>query len=372
MECLLAILLNSIVMVNNGDFLRCIMIGLFLLSPNILFCQTRIFTTDSKNFDEWNYNQRKIVRSPEIEIIAESNDGIFYSKNLGDPVKIFDGKNATLTVDSNLNTYIVYEDNGIKYSFRNDPVNWAPGILISDSSEIAYSPLADCDKAGNLHVLYGVQDSSDNGSTYLCSLKYVKISEGQQQISSVLYDMSNQDKPDTLVNYTIATDLLFKDETVFLVYQLSNDSIYVLYSTDNGESWELSFKFPGHNPSLSVGFGHWSDHHGYDPINIEQTPIIEDGTIYPVILYTDNDRNLKYRYAHFSTISKTIYWWYEEKTLHDGPIDYACIDDVIIPEPFGYSYIFQKKDTLYQAFTNFKVNVILDTLSSNAIVSSIA
>ena len=65
-------------------------------------------------------------------------------------------------------------------------------------------------------------------------------------------------------------------------------------------------------------------------------------------MYTDNDRNLKYRYAHFSTISKTIYWWYEEKTLHDGLIDYACIDDVIIPEPFGYSYIFQKKDTLYQ------------------------
>lgn len=358
-------------MANNGNFVKCILIGLILLSPNIIFCQTKIFTTDSINFKEWNYNQRKIARSPEIEIIAESKNEILYSQNINDPIKIFDGKNATLAVDSNSNTYLVYEDNGIKYSFRNDPVNWAPSILISDSSEIGSSPIADCDKEGNVHILYGVKDSSDNGSTHLSSLKYVKVSEGQQQISSIIYDMNEEDNQDTLVNYTIATDLLFKEESVFLVYQLSNDSIYVLYSTDYGESWELSLKFSGFNPSLSVGFGHWPRHHGHDPINNDQTPIIEDGTIYPVILYMDYDKNLLYRYAQFYTTTKNFYW-YEEIKLHEGPIDYACIDDIIIPEPFGYSYIFQKKGTLYHAFTNFKVSVILDTISYDAIASSIA
>ncbi len=363
-------------MANNLFYLKYCLIGLFILTTDFVICQTKIFTVDSVNFNEWNYNQRKIVRSPEIEILAESNDAIFYSKNLGDPVKIFDGMNASLAVDSKLNTHIVYVDDGIRYSFRNDADSWAPSLLIADSNEICSSPIADCDKEGNLHILYGIKDSSHNGSTHLSSLKYAKVLEGEQVISSIIYVMNEEANQDTLVNYTIATDLIFKDKSVFLVYQLSNDSIYVLHSINLGESWALSAVFPGTNPSLSVGFGKYFGIIKYD----DHFPIIRDDFIYPVILYLDADSNLLNRYAEFNTVSKH-FQWNEEKIIQNGPIEYLCIDDINPPRPdpisftflpFGYSYIFQKNGFLYHAFTNFDESIIMDTISNNATISSIA
>ena len=85
----------------------------------------------------------------------------------------------------------------------------------------------------------------------------------------------------------------------------------------------------------------------------------------------DLDNNLLHRYAQFITKDKSFNWWLVKK-LQDGPIDFACIDDIINPHPFGYSYIFQKNDVLYHAFTNFRESIIMDTLTNNAIVSSIA
>jgi hypothetical protein len=71
-------------------------------------------------------------------------------------------------------------------------------------------------------------------------------------------------------------------------------------------------------------------------------------------------------------VNKHQFNWWQENKLQDGLIDYACIDDIIEPHPFGYSYIFQKKDILYHAFTNFRESIIMDTITNNAIISSIA
>lgn len=323
-------------------------------------------SANSINFKEWNYNQRKIVRTPEIGIVAESNNEILFSYDLNVPLKIFDGKNASLAVDKNSNIYIVYEYNGIKYSVKPKSGIWQNSIIISDSSEIGFAPIADCDKDGNVHILYGVKDSCDNGNTYLCSLKYVKVSNDQKQISSIIYDIKDENKGDTLINYTIATDLLFMDKTIFLVYQLSNDSIYVKYSTDSGTSWKMSTAFPGINPALAIGFETFYEG-SYDPY-------YPNTAIYPVILYKDTVGNLINRYAEFYSDQEDFYWENSDR-IYDGPIDYLCIDDVIPwnpVKPFGYSNIFQKDSILYHAFSDFNDNYIMDTLTNNAIVSSIA
>lgn len=345
-------------MCKNVIHINFLLIVLSFTFPDFVLCQTKIFTSDSISFKEWNYNQRKIVRSPEIEIITESGNEIFYSQNFNDPVKIFDGKNASLAVDNRSSIYIVYEDNGIKYSFKRYWEFWSESILISDSSEIGYSPIADCDKDGKVHIIYGVSDSGNNGNTYLNSLKYVTVSEYQKQISSIIYDMKEEDNKDTLVNYTIATHLLFIDETVFIAYQLSNDSIYIKYSMDHGASWKLGTVFHGTDPSLSIGFGKYSG------------DLIENVT-FPVILYMDLAGNLVNNYAEFYTTTyDTNFFWYGSNRIQNSPIDCFCIDDIITP--FGYSYIFQKDGALYHAFSDLDKCEIMDTISNNSIVSSIA
>jgi hypothetical protein len=353
---------SSILYQTVSGYLATNRLSIFSTNENLLLS----ISVDSINFKEWNYNQRKIVRTLEIGIVAESNNEILFSYDLNVPLKIFDGKNASLAVDKNSNIHIVYEYNGIKYSVKPKSGIWQNSIIISDSSEIGFSPIADCDKDGNVHILYGVKDSCDNGNTYLCSLKYVKVSNDKKQISSIIYDIKDENKGDTLINYTIATDLLFMDKTVFLVYQLSNDSIYLKYSTDSGTSWKMSTAFPGINPALSIGFETFYEG-SYDPY-------YPNAAIYPVILYKDTVGNLINRYAEFYSDQEDFYWENSDR-IYDGPIDYLCIDDVIPwnpVKPFGYSNIFQKDSILYHAFSDFNENYIMDTLTNNAIVSSIA
>jgi hypothetical protein len=338
----------------NTVNIKYLLLGVLLFIPAGINCQIKIFATDSINIEEWNYNQRKIIRAPEPCIIAESKNEIFFSYNLGDPVKIFDGKNASLAVDNNSKVHIVFEDAGIRYSSMSYPGDWQSSILISDSSETASSPIADCDKYGNVHIVYAVSDSVDE-NIYLTNLKYVKIYNNEVQISSAIYDMETETNPYTLVDYTIANHLLFIDETVFLAYQLSNDSIYIKYSRDNGTSWLTGGVFHGTSPRLSIGPGsHWSD------------PLIEDA-VFPVLLYLDAEGDLT---NYFADYFQTDIFWYGSEKMYDGPIESFSIDDVI--GPFGYSYIFQKDGILYHAFSNIYNTVIMDTITENAIVSSIA
>ena len=320
--------------------------------------QTKIFTTDSLNLKEWNYNQRKIVRNPVPCIIAETKNEIFFSYDLSDPVKIFNGKNASLAVDLKSDIHIVFEDNGIRYSLKPYTGDWQTNILISDSSETGHSPIADCDKDGNVHIVYGVSDS-ENGNTEYSSLKYVKIYDNQVQISSIIYDMAAEASPYTLVNFTIANHLVFDDETIFMAYQLSNDSIYVKFSMDHGTTWVPGGVFRGTDPKLSIGPGsHWSD------------PVIEYA-VFPVLLFLDMEGNLINSYAEFYiSANDTNLWWMGEDQIQDGPIDGFCIDDIIGPS--GYSYLFQKDGTLYHAFSDLSHSTIMDTVTNNAFVFSIA
>jgi hypothetical protein len=344
---------------NHRIYIKYLLTGLFLTITGIMYSQTKIFTTDSINPEEWNYNQRKIIRTPEIGIIAESKNEIFFSYDLGDPVKIFDGKNASLAVDSNSNIHIIFEDNGIRYASKPDGGDWLTSILISDSSETGHIPVADCDADGNVHIVYGISDTAENGSIFLSSLKYVKISDNRKQISTLIYDIKEAHNPDTLISYNIANHLLYRDGTVFIAYQLSDDSIRLKYSVDDGVKWINGGTFRGTDPKLSIGYGqHWSD------------PVIEE-SVFPVLLYLDPKGNLVNRFAEFniSTYDTSIYW-YGGDIIQNGPIKYFSIDDVI--GPAGFSYIFQKDDTLYHAFSNLSNGKILDTITNNALESSIA
>lgn len=339
-----------------GINIKYLIILLLFFVPGNSLSQIKIFTTDSINLTEWNYNQRKIVRSPEIGIIAESKNEIFFSYDLNDPVKIFDGKNASLAVDSSSIIHIVFQDNGIRYALKPATGDWQQDIQISNISEEGSFPIADCDKDGSVHIVYGV---SDPGNKYLSSLKYVKVSDNQKQISSTIYEMNVEDSPHTLVNYTIANHLLFSDRTVFIAYQLSNDSIYLKYSVDNGLTWMHGGQFRGTDPKLSVGPGqHWSDQ-------------LIEYAVFPVLLFRDMEGNLTNSFAEFHISAyDTSIWWMGENRIQDGPIDGFCIDDVI--GPFGYSYIFQKDGVLYHAFSGLSRSTIMDTITNIAIVSSIA
>ena len=350
-------------MILKGVHIKYFLIGIIFLIPSGVFCQVKIFTTDSLNLKEWNYNQRKIVRNPGIGIIAESKNEIFFSYNFEDPEKILDGKNASLAVGNDSVIYVMYENNGIKYLTLQDPTDLQSKIQYVDIAETGFSPVADCDKDGNIHLLYGAQDPANILDRKMNSLNYVKISGNQKQISSVIYDSKIADKQHNLVNYAIATDLLFRDKTIFLAYQLSNDSIYIKYSVDYGENWKLSIAFPGTNPSLSVGFFK-------DPAE-PYSSFPEDFTC-PAVLYMDSGGNLLNRYAEYFTGAEDVFHWYDSRKIQDGPVDYACMDDLIIPEPFGYSNIFQKEGVLYHAFSDMNENRIMDTITNNVIVSSIA
>lgn len=342
----------------DGINIKYFLIGLILLIPAGVFCQVKIFTTDSINLKEWNFNQRKIVRNPGIGIIAESKNEIFFSYNLDDPVKILDGKNASLMVDNDSIIHIVYENNGIRYSIIPAVTDPQSGILISDIAGTGFSPVADCDKDGNVHIVYGVKDPANIAGTYLSSLKYAKVTNKQKQISSTIYDMKEKDSPYTLENYTIATHLLYIDETVFIAYQLSNDSIYLKYSLDHGISWITGTVLQGTDPKLSIGSGKYSGN------------LVENAT-FPVLQYLDIDGNLVNGFAeYYATTYDTNFWWMGGTKIQEGPIDFFCIDDIIMP--FGYSYIFQKDGILYHAFSDFSENKIMDTVTNNALAASIA
>ena len=348
---------HSIIMNKTKISPRQIAIVLCLISLKLGYSQVKLFSSDSISLSDWNFNQRKIVRSPELGIIAEANNEIFFSHNLNTPIKILNGKRASLAIDYTSNIHIVYANNGIKYSSTESYKNWTPSISISDSCEIVSYPIADCDKEGNVHVIYGTADTCTNNN-YLSSLKYIMISDNQKQQSATIVDLIEQGNTDTIINYTLATHLLYTHATVFTAYQLSNDSIYLMYSANNGIGWKQITALSGSDPALSIGFGRYGNE------------IVEYFT-FPTILYLDKNEDLINGHGSFhSSITDTSVQWYGEELIQNGPVDYLCIDDVV--GPFGFSYIFQKRGVLYHAFSHYRDSEIIDTISNDVVVSSIA
>ena len=99
---------HSIIMNKTKISPRQIAIVLCLISLKLGYSQVKLFSSDSISLSDWNFNQRKIVRSPELGIIAEANNEIFFSHNLNTPIKILNGKRASLAIDYTSNIHIVY------------------------------------------------------------------------------------------------------------------------------------------------------------------------------------------------------------------------------------------------------------------------
>ncbi|MBN1131975.1 MAG: T9SS type A sorting domain-containing protein [Bacteroidales bacterium] len=336
----------------TGSMIKWFLTALFIFSFSAADCQVKLYTVNSLNTDDWNYNQRKIIRCPETGIIAESSNELYYSEDLLAPVKIKEGKHASLAVDYNGTVHLVYEDEGIQLSTRINKSTWTPANLISEEGETASFPVADCDKQGNVHIIYGISDSSGVEGTCVSGLKYVQVSGNEIELSSVIYPVDTIDHPIAVVHYDIATHLAYTTETIYITFQLSNDSIYFLHSVDSGVSWQNCQAFPGLSPSLSIGLGY------YHPDIIEYAE-------FPSILYEDQEGNL------LNNLYWAIDYFGATFKILDGPVEYACIDDVI--GPFGYSFIFSRNGVLYHAFNNgFGECIILDTVSENALVASIA
>ncbi|HER08164.1 MAG TPA: T9SS type A sorting domain-containing protein [Bacteroides sp.] len=323
--------------------------------PASALCQVMIFSSDSMNLADWNYSQRKIIRGPDPCIIVESGYRIFLSRNLGEVEEILAGRSASLAVDPLSRVYIVYENQGIRITSEKEPGIWPAGGLISDTGESASYPVADCDGAGNIHVVYGVVDTTVRGDSYLSTLKYARLSRDSVLHGSVIYRMDPWMQPDTLEQYSIATHLTYADEAVFVAYQLSNDSVYLTYSIDSGVSWRDAVSFPGTHPSLTIGPGYYP-------------PDIIESEIFPVVLFIDPEGSMANSLAYYSV---GHFDWMGIRTIHPGPVESACADDLI--SPFQYNLIFRQKGVLYHAYTEFFGNCqVLDTVSDRALASSIA
>jgi len=329
-----------------------------MLSFNTMYGQIEVFHADTVDMSNWNHNQRKIVRSNKVGIIAETEDDIYFSYDLGKAKKILNGKMASLATDNQLIIHLLYVNNGIKYSFTSDYQEWSPAIQVSSTSDSTIFPIADCDGSGNVHVAYGIVNKIDT-SQRIKSLEYVCLQEDHHLTTSTVIDTSKLKSGEYIVDYSLATNLLYMDDFVFISYQLSNDSTYLICSGDYGHSWSQIHKFAGQNPSVSIGPGSY----GKD--------IITTAT-FPALLFKDKQNQLFNGVGLFgASIIDTALDWYGDYLLHDEPIDFYCIDDII--GPLGFSYIYQKNRVLYHAFSNlFNYGEIRDTVSQNSIYSSIA
>ncbi len=342
----------------------------------------KLATLYSIDLDHWNYNQRKVARMPEPVVLYESGDSIYYSMDLGESWTSLKGKGATFAGDSS-EMYIVYKEeikqlsdikeNDTIYEIYDDILIHELGQEESSSMwhywpDITFqhysTPLADVDDMGNLHILYGIIDSTESGKPFIRSLNlssvYSPFREGP------IYELNDSTKKDTVLNYAIATNLVDWANEFYLAiaYQLSNDSIYVKYYThgidpDVESGWKSAPAFAGQEPSISIGCGdHWL-------IGIQER------AAFPVIQYLDADRNLLSHYFGNHHWKKSTPVARSQWLKQDGPIEYACIDDIV--GPLGHSFIFQKEGTLYHAYSQeSKNNGIRDIIAHNVVAGSIA
>lgn len=343
----------------------------------------KLATLDSVNLDLWNYNQRKVARMPEPVVMYETGDSIYYSMDLGENWISFKGKEATFAGGSG-DLYIVFKDelimgydikeNDTIYEIYDDILIHEVGQQGStsmwrywpDTSLQYYStPLADVDHFGNWHILYGILDSTETGKPFIKSLNLSSFLSQDIFGKGPIYEMNDSTNKDTVVNYAIATNLVdfAYDHYLAIAYQLSNDSIYVEYYyqgydpyTESG--WKHGSTFAGQEPSISIGCGNYSTG-------------IQEEAVFPVIQYLDGDRNLHFHYFGDYGWKKTTMKASSPDIEQYGPIEYACIDDVV--GPLGHSYIFQKEGTLYHAYSNAsKNNGIRDTVAHHVAAGSIA
>jgi len=343
----------------------------------------KLATLDSINLDLWNYNQRKVARMPEPVVMYETGDSIYYSTDLGENWISLKGKEASFAGGAG-DLYIVFKDelimgfdnkeNDTIYEIYDDirihEVGQQGSIgmwhYFPDTSLQHYStPLADVDNFGNWHILYGILDSTETGKSFIRSLNLSSFLYQDILGKDAIYKMNDSTNKDTVVNYAIATNLVdFADDYYLAIaYQLSNDSIYVEYYYRGYDpyiepGWKRESAFAGQEPSISIGCGNYSTG-------------IQKEAVFPVIQYLDADRNLLYHYFGSSlwkkSTPKASSDWFEQY----GPIEYACIDDVV--GPLGHSYIFQKEGTLYHAYSNeYENNGIRDTVAHHVAAGSIA
>ncbi|HDS06350.1 MAG TPA: T9SS type A sorting domain-containing protein [Bacteroides sp.] len=340
---------------NAGFHVRCCLAILAFCIPASLFCQVKIFSSDSVNLGDWYDGQRKIIRSPDPYIVIESGDKIFLSRDLGEAKEILRGGKASLAVDPLSNVFVVYVYQGIRIAFETEPGIWSPGRLISDTAESVSFPVADCDGSGNIHVIYGITDTTVRGDRFLSALKYVKLDQDSVIHASVIYKTDRWTHPDTLVHYHLATHLTSADDAVFVAYQLSSDSINLGFSANGGAEWREAVSFPGTRPTLSIGPGYYY-------------PDIIESETFPVVLYIDLEGNLANGLAYYSM---GHFDWMGTRIIHPGPVETASADDVI--SPARYSLIFRKEGALFHAYTEFFGDCqVLDTVAEQALASSIA
>lgn len=328
----------------------------------------KLATLESFNPDTWKYNQRKVARMPGPVVIFESNDTIYCSTDLGITWIKFRGKDASL-VGGSYDGYIVYrteeftlfEDKTIVeseimlYNIRTGSKSTL-SVPLSDDSQRYSFPMADMDSFGMLHGIYGITDTTSNGDQYIKSLMYTNFGLTYQ----CLYDLEDPSNLDTVINYAIATNLVFSGpDCVSIAYQLSNDSIY-LRNSIGGRELDTIHAFQGVEPSISIGCGWY------------RGELIDDYTFVEV-MHLDKKRNIRsfgFRVYGFY-FKKGVLGQSNEMSLQSSYIESACIDDIVMP--FGYSYIFQKEKTLYHAFSwEYPNSGVLDTVAHNVIASSIA
>lgn len=328
-----------------------------------------MFATSHCNSATANHNQRKIVRYFDDiiyivyqDIVQDSNIIKFINYNINthtwsSPVILFNGKNPSLSINSNGELSLVYESDdslsSILYSNMSPSGTWSIPDTISDGNNRNIIPVADVDSLGTIHIVW-IEDSTD-----LDKVKYLNIIEDTINDIHILYTDS------VISDVSVATNLQYWGNDVFVTFYIENKNmIHFLCSKDYGQNWN-SFNYYGSHPCITIGLHPYP----YNPWGAYSQP---------KLVYLDSANNAVIMEYNDTTASDTTYQqeYTECKLVVDSMVSYICVDDPIYIPVFGFGFLYIKNGTLFQAFADdqdsFFIIQILNTFSVNPIYPNIA
>ncbi|MCH2042998.1 MAG: T9SS type A sorting domain-containing protein [Saprospiraceae bacterium] len=301
-----------------------------------------------------NHNQRKIVRDSINNIYVIWVDSlnqettIFGQKftNTGTPTNlvgswgtatsIVAGNNPTLSISKDNKIHLVYESNDslsqIRHRSTIDFSNWSVDLTISDNNKKHTKPCADINDTGELNVFWIQKETNTQ------SLVYAYMQADTLVATSIIMN-----KP-SIEDLAVANHLQYFTNTLFLGVQYSQDSLIFIKSQNQMVAYDTLIEVRGSQPCISANSNLSSYTNGS-------------------LLYVNLNGELIERYYSSSSILSS-------KVLSTGIVDYVAINN-IVPE-LGYSFLYQKNDTLYHTFSHIYGSVAsLDTIATNPIHASI-
>jgi hypothetical protein len=342
--------------------MKTLLISLMLAVSSMSIHAQTLIATSSNPQATANQNQRKIVRdgSDNIYVVFEDTynqeniiKGVMYSMiddQWSTPATIRNGSNPTLSISEDGKIHLLYETNDslpvIRYTYSSDFLTWTQDIFVSDPSHGCRLPVSDVDSAGKVNVFWIRTNDSVSKSLLYAAIIGDSISETKTV-------MTRND----ITNVAMANHLQNCDNTLFFAVCTDPDSVRFFVSTDNMNTYNSIYADEGSQPCISYN----SYEQDWEPDLVR-------------FLYISPST---YPSSGLIEIAGTAsedsgFYYFDERTLQDGIVDYVCIDD--LAPPIGYSYLFMKNGILYHGWSYFpdtRQSTIMGSVTTNPLNPSI-